>query len=74
MNAKPKKSDSQIVQLEDDASSLGGNQVVTEESKTVTTKTNEPGENFWSMDFDGDVSKEGAGGGVWVHNHKVRYS
>jgi ribonuclease HI len=26
------------------------------------------------MDFDGDVSKEGAGEGVWLHNHKSRYS
>jgi ribonuclease HI len=26
------------------------------------------------MDFDGAVSKEGAGAGVWVHNHKARYS
>ena len=26
------------------------------------------------MDFDGVVSKEGVGAGVWVHNHKARYS
>jgi ribonuclease HI len=26
------------------------------------------------MDFDGAVSKEGVGAGVWVHNHKARYS
>jgi ribonuclease HI len=30
--------------------------------------------DFWSMDFDGAVSKEGAGAGVWLHNHKSRYS
>jgi ribonuclease HI len=29
---------------------------------------------FWSMDFDGAVSKEGAGAGVWLHNHQKRYS
>ena len=29
---------------------------------------------FWSMDFDGAVSKEGAGAGVWLHNHRKRYS
>jgi ribonuclease HI len=26
------------------------------------------------MDFDGAVSKEGAGAGVWLHNHRNRYS
>ena len=26
------------------------------------------------MDFDGAVSKEGAGAGVWLHNKKSRYS
>jgi ribonuclease HI len=30
--------------------------------------------DFWSMDFDGAVSKEGAGAGVWLHNHRNRYS
>jgi hypothetical protein len=25
--------------------------------------------DFWSMDFDGAMSKEGAGAGVWLHNH-----
>jgi ribonuclease HI len=28
---------------------------------------------FWSMDFDGAVSKEGVGAGVWLHNHRSRY-
>jgi ribonuclease HI len=26
------------------------------------------------MDFDGFLSKEGAGVGVWLHNHRNRYS
>jgi len=26
------------------------------------------------MDFDGAVSKEGVGAGVWLHNHKARHS
>jgi ribonuclease HI len=26
------------------------------------------------MDFDGAVSKEGAGARVWLHNHRNRYS
>jgi ribonuclease HI len=30
--------------------------------------------DFWSMDFDGAMSKEGAGAGVWLHNHRKRYS
>jgi hypothetical protein len=66
--------DNQIAQLEDDASSLEENQVITKESKTVTTETDEPVENFWSMDFNGDISKEGVGAWVWVHNHKEMYS
>jgi hypothetical protein len=30
--------------------------------------------DLWSMDFNGAVSKEGAGAGVWLHNHQKRYS
>ena len=30
--------------------------------------------DFWSMDFDGAVSKEGAGDGVWLHSHRKRDS
>jgi hypothetical protein len=30
--------------------------------------------DFWSMDFDGAVSKEGDGAGVWLHNNINRYS
>jgi ribonuclease HI len=30
--------------------------------------------DFCSMDFDGVVSKEGARAGVWLHNHRSRYS
>jgi hypothetical protein len=30
--------------------------------------------DFWSMDFDRAVSKEGARAGVWLHNHKKRYT
>jgi hypothetical protein len=29
---------------------------------------------FWSMDFNGVVSKEGDVAGVWLHNHRSRYS
>jgi ribonuclease HI len=31
-------------------------------------------DDLWSMDFDGAVSKEGAGARVWLHNHQNRYS
>jgi ribonuclease HI len=30
--------------------------------------------DFWSMEFDGVVSKQGAGARFWLHNHKCRYS
>jgi ribonuclease HI len=36
--------------------------------------TEELPEDFWSMDFDGALSKEGVGVGVWLHNHRNRYS
>jgi ribonuclease HI len=29
--------------------------------------------DFWSMDFDGAVSKEGAGARVWLYNHRSKY-
>ena len=29
--------------------------------------------DFWSMDFDGSVRKEGARARVWLHNHRSRY-
>jgi ribonuclease HI len=40
--------------------------------KTVITE--ELPADFWSMDFDGAVRKEGARAGVWMHNHRNRYS
>jgi hypothetical protein len=64
----------QIEKLEDNASRLEESKETLEERKMVTTKTDELEENFWSMDFDGVVSKEGVGAGVWLHNHKSRYS
>lgn len=48
------------------------------ESSDATKIENEITEDFpadfCSMDFDGAVSKEGAGAGVWLHNHQKRYS
>jgi hypothetical protein len=66
--------DSQIAKLEDDAPGLQESKAITKESKTVTTEIDEPTKYLWSMDFDGAVSKEGSGAGVWLHNHKARYS
>jgi hypothetical protein len=66
--------DSQIEQLEDNTSGLEEGKETPEESKAVTTETDELAEKFWSMDFDGVVNKEGDGARVWVHNHKARYS
>jgi hypothetical protein len=40
----------------------------------VMTEIDELAENFWSMDFDGAINKEGDAAGVWLHNHKERYS
>jgi ribonuclease HI len=43
-----------------------------ERKKNVITE--ELTTDFRSMDFDGAVSKEGAGVGVWLHNRRTRYS
>jgi hypothetical protein len=45
-----------------------------EAAKMKNVITEEFPVDFWSMDFDGAVSKEGAGAGVWLHNHQKRYS
>jgi hypothetical protein len=45
-----------------------------EVAKMKNVITEELPADFWSMDFDGAVSKEGAGAGVWMNNHRNRYS
>jgi ribonuclease HI len=65
--------DNQIAQLEDDASNLKDGQTINEGDETVTTESEEIPVDFWSMDFDGAVSKEGVGERVWLHQHKTRY-
>jgi hypothetical protein len=62
--------DNQIAQLEDDAPDLQEDKAITEVKNTETIESNELPTYFWSMDFDGAVSKEGVGAGVWLHNHK----
>jgi hypothetical protein len=66
--------DSQIAQLEDYVYNLEESKATPEEDTIVTIQTDEPVEPLWSLDFDGAVSKEGSGAGVWVHNTKARYS
>jgi hypothetical protein len=50
----------------------GPESIEVENMKNVITE--ELPADFWSMDFDGAMSKEGAGAGVWLHNHRNRYS
>jgi hypothetical protein len=64
----------QIAQLEDDAPDLQEDQAITDENKVVTTESDETPGSLYNMDFDGAVRKEGVGAGVWIHNHKSRYS
>jgi ribonuclease HI len=40
----------------------------------VTTESEELLAYFWSMDFDGAMSKEGDEAWVWLHQHKTRHS
>jgi hypothetical protein len=64
----------QITQLEEDTSGLDEGQEITEVERKKNVITEELPADFWSMDFDGAVSKEGVGAGVWLHNHRSRYS
>jgi ribonuclease HI len=64
----------QIAQLEDDTPDSKEDKAITEVRNTKTVESEELPADFWSMDFDGAVSKEGVGAGVWLHNHKSRYS
>jgi hypothetical protein len=60
--------------LEDDVCNQEEGKAIPKESETMKIQTDEPAEPLWILDFDGSVSKEGSIVGVWVHNHKVRYS
>jgi ribonuclease HI len=63
----------QIAQLEEDTFDLNEDQETTEEKGKKLVISEEFPADFWSMEFDGAVSKEGAGVGVWLHNNKSRY-
>ena len=62
-----------IAQLEEDTFDLNEDQEITEAKGKEIVISEEFPANFWSMDFDGAISKEGAGAGVWFHNHKSKY-
>jgi ribonuclease HI len=60
--------------LKDDTHDSKEDKEITEVRNVETVEREELPANFWSMDFDGAVSKEGVGAGVWLHNHRSRYS
>jgi hypothetical protein len=64
----------QIAQLEEDTFDLNEDQEINKAKEKKLVISEELPADFWSMDFDGAVSKEGAREGVWLHNHKSRYS
>jgi ribonuclease HI len=55
-------------------SGLNEGQEITEAERKKNVITEELPVDFKSMDIDGSVSKEGVGAGVWLHNHRSRYS
>jgi hypothetical protein len=62
----------QIAQLEDDIHDSKEDKVITEARETEMVESGELPADFWSMDFNGAMSKEGSR--VWLHNHISRYS
>jgi hypothetical protein len=64
----------QITQLEDDALDPKDDKAIVEIRNPMIEESEELPADFWSMDFDGAVSKEGTGVGVWMHNHRSKYS
>jgi hypothetical protein len=61
-------------QLAEDTSGPDEGQEIIEVARMKNVIIEELPTDFWSMDFDGAVSKEGVGAGVWLHNHRNRYS
>jgi hypothetical protein len=64
----------QDTQLMEDLSGQDDGPESIEVAKMKNVITEDLPADFWSMDFDGAMSKEGAGVGVWLHNHRNRYS
>ena len=63
----------QDTQLAEDTSSQDEGQEIIEVARMKNVIAEELPIDFWSMEFDGAVSK-GAGAGVWMHNHRNTYS
>jgi hypothetical protein len=63
-----------ITQMGEDTFGPDEGQEIIEVERKKNVITEELPTDFWSMDFDGAVSKEGVGAGVWLHNHRSRYS
>jgi ribonuclease HI len=64
----------QITQLEDDAPNPKDDKAIVKVRNPMVEENEELPTDFWSMDFDGVVSKEGARVRVWMHNHISKYS
>jgi ribonuclease HI len=64
----------QIAQLEDDTPDLKEDKEIIEVRRTTTVESEELPVDFWSMDFDGAMSKERVGAGFCLHKKKSRYS
>ena len=64
----------QDTQLMEDVSSQDEGPESGEVAKMKNVITEEFPADFWSMYFDGAMSKEGVGARVWLHNHRNRYS
>jgi hypothetical protein len=64
----------QIAQLEDDAPNPKDAKAAVEVKNPMVEENEEFPVDFWSMDFDVVVSKEGVGAGVWMHNQRSKYS
>jgi hypothetical protein len=64
----------QNTQLEDDTYDSKDDKITVEVRNPMIEESEEFPVDFWSMDFDGVVSKEGVGVRVWLHSHRSRYS
>ena len=63
-----------IANLENDVYNIEEDKTYFEEYKKIMVESDKQNEPLWSLDFDGVVSKEGSGGGVWVSNSKKNHS
>jgi hypothetical protein len=63
-----------ITQLEDDVPDPKDDTMIVEVRKPMVEENEGLLADFWRMEFNGVVSKEGSRSGVWMHNHRSRYS